>query len=202
MSKLIQTASAIALAAATTTAFAWYAAPYQPVAPSAEQHKALVEQQQAMMEQHDKAMREAFEAQRQFAEQQMAWADQARQAWPAVPAPSFAATPDFPAMPAMPEFGQYPNAPEFPKAPEFGQYPAMPESMEARLKELDSQREQLKQRIEERREAMKQWSEERRAQHPTRHIGEPLSRTFQDRPYPMMPQHQAQAPCEPSSQTR
>lgn len=172
MTKLIQAASAIALAAATTTAFAWYAAPYQPVAPTPEQHKALVEQQQAMMEQHDKAMREAFEAQRRFAEQQMAWADQARQSWPAFPAHPFATTPNFPERPAMPEFGQYPNPPEFPKMPEFGQYPAMPESLEARLKELDSQREQLKQQIEERRTAMKQWSEERRAQYPTRHLGE------------------------------
>jgi flagellar motility protein MotE (MotC chaperone) len=180
--KLIQAASAIALAAATTTALAWYAAPYQPMAPTLEQH-------QAMMEQHDKAMREVFEAQHRFAEQQMAWADQARQSLP-----------EFPAMPAMPEFGQYPSAPEFPKMPEFGQYPAMPESMDARLKELDSRREQMKQWSEERRAAMKQWSEERRAQHPTRHLGEPMSRAFHDRPYPM-PTHQAQAPAESSTQT-
>lgn len=189
--KLIQAASAIALAAATTTAFAWYAAPYQPVAPTADQHKALIEQQQAMLEQHDKAMREAFEAQRRFAEQQLAWADQNRPAWPA-----------FPERPAMPEFGQYPEAPEFPEMPEFGQFPAMPESLDARRKEMDAYREQTKQRIEERRAAMKQWSEERRAQHPTRHIGEPLSRAFPEHPYPMMPQHQAQAPAESSAQTR
>ncbi|MTW22460.1 hypothetical protein [Allochromatium palmeri] len=197
MSKLIKAASALALAAATTTAFAWYAAPYQPVAPSAEQH-------QAMLEQHDKAMRAAFEAQRQFAEQQMAWAEQARKSWPApeFPAHPFASTPEFPEMPPMPEFGQYPSAPEFPERPEFGQYPAMPESMDARLQELDSQREQLKQRIDERRAAMKQWSEERRAQHPTRHLGEPLSRAFPERPCPMTgPQYQAQAPVAPSTQT-
>jgi hypothetical protein len=172
--KLIQAASAIALAAAATTAFAWYAAPYQPVAPSAEQH-------QAMLEQHDKAMREAFEAQRRFAEQQMAWAEQARKSQPALefPAHPFAAMPDFPERPAMPEFGQYPSAPEFPKRPEFGQYPAMPESLDARRKEMDAYREQTKQRIEERRAAMKQWSETRRAQYPTRHLGEPLSQNTQ-----------------------
>lgn len=184
--KLIQAASAIALVAATTTAFAWYGAPYQPVAPTPEQHKALVEQQQAMLEQHDKAMREAFEAQRRFAEQQLAWADQNRPAWPA-----------FPERPTRPEFGQYPDAPEFPKMPEFGQFPAMPESMDARRKEMDAYREQAKQRIEERRAAMKQWSEERRAQHPTRHLGEPLSRA-----YPMPSQQQAQAPSEPATQTQ
>ena len=102
----------------------------------------------------------------------------------------------------MPEFGQYPEAPEFPEMPEFGQFPAMPESMEARRKEMDAYREQAKQRIEERRAAMKQWSEERRAQHPTRHIGEPLSRPFPEWTHPMMPQHQAQAPSESSTQTR
>jgi len=184
MSKLIQAASAIALAAATTTAFAWYAAPDQPVASNVDQHRALVEQ-------HEQAMREAFEAQRRFAEQQLAWADQNRPAWPAFPEP-----------PAMPEFGQYPGAPEFPKRPEFGQFPAMPESLEARCKEMDAYREQAKQRIEERRAAMKQWSEERRAAHPTRHLGEPLSRPFPEWTPPMMPQHQAQAPAESSTQTR
>ncbi|QGU32400.1 hypothetical protein [Thermochromatium tepidum] len=175
--KLIQAASAIALIATTTTSLAWYAAPYPATAPSADQFKALIEQQQAMFEQHDKAMREAFEAQRQFFEQQRAWFDRNRPAWLASPEP-----------PAAPEFGEYPKASELPKRPELGQFPAMPDSLEAHRREMDAYREQVKQRIEEHREAMKHWIEERRAEHPSRHLAK-------------LPQHQAQAPVESSTQT-
>ena len=178
MPKLIQAASALALAAATTTAFAWYAAPYS--APTQEQHKAMVEQQQAMMEQQTKAMREAFEAQRKFAEQQIAQFQEMQAKQPALapfPAHPFAAAPTFPEVPPVPEFGQYP---EMPKWPELGQFPsvpempsapaferpALPESVQERIKEMDAYREQARQQSEERRAAMKNWSEQRRAMHP------------------------------------
>ncbi|MGQ9659676.1 MAG: hypothetical protein ACUVQI_06760 [Thermochromatium sp.] len=181
MTKLIQTAFAIALTAAKTTAFAWQVAPYQPVVPTPEQHRALVEQQQAMLEQHDKALRAAFEAQRRFVEQQLTWAEQNQASWSAFPKP--------------------PAAPEFPKGPEFGQPPALPESIEAHLKEMDAYREQAKKQIEERREAIRQWSEARRAQSLTRHLGESQGHTLPERPLAMRPLHQAQAPAETTTQT-
>ena len=173
--KLMHTVAALALAATTTTTFAWYAAPYQPVAPGADP--------QTVMAQHDQAMRAAFEAQRQFAAQQMNQMPPppARPDFPARPA--FAAAPEFP---AMPPFGQYPAAPEFPPMPEFGQYPALPESFEARRKEIDAYRAQAKQRMEERRAAMQHWREARRAAY--------------ERAYPMPTQQQA--PATATTQTQ
>lgn len=110
MSKLIQVASAIALA---TTTGALFAAPPQALGMTQEQ-------QQAMVEQQSKAMEQAIAAQRQFIEQRAA------NFRPLTRHP-FAADHSFPEVPPMPEFGQYPNRPDMPPMPEFGQYPAMPE---------------------------------------------------------------------------
>lgn len=173
MSKIIQAASAIALAAATSTAFAWYgAAPYQPVAP-AQQQQAMAEQQRAMMEQHDQAMRDAFAARSQFAEQQLARSEQFQPQYRShpgfAPAP-FTNAPAFPEMAPMPEWRGYPEMPEMPTMPEFGQYPSMPEtafpsapdSMQERIAAMDAYRAESRKHMEERRAAMRKMHEERR----------------------------------------
>jgi len=232
MSKLTQAASAIALAAATTTAFAWYAAPYQPPVPTqeqqqamAEQQKVMAEQQRAMIEQQNKAMQQAFAAQQQFAKQQ---AEQFQKSQTQVPGPNsgspFAEAPAFPEMPPMPEMGQYPSMPEMPKMPEVGQfpampempaapafeYPALPESVQARIKEMDAYREQAKQQREERRAAMKSWNEQRRAMNPHYGFGRPMAEGAPGM-YPSVtpnalgapaPQQQATAPAAKATVTQ
>jgi hypothetical protein len=135
MSKLAQAASLIALAAAASSAGAWYNAPVAPVMTSemAEQHmQAISAQHEAMVEQQNKAIEQAMEAHRQMMEQRAA--DFARMpsgiesGFPEMPpVPEFARHPATPEMPAMPEFGRIPAMPEMPAMPEFGRIPAMPE---------------------------------------------------------------------------
>ncbi|EXJ15200.1 hypothetical protein [Imhoffiella purpurea] len=175
-------ASVIALAAASTTASAWYALPPYAVAPAMtpEQQLEVVEQQKAMMEQQAKAFEQAMEAQRQFAEQQADYFKPFAQNPETLgfPGHPYGAAPAFPEMPPMPELGQYPAFPEMPEMPEFGQYPEMPKAPEfgkapelpaavqKRIEEMDAYRAQAKQRMEEKRAAFKQMSEQRRAMHP------------------------------------
>jgi hypothetical protein len=135
MSKLVQAASLIALAAAASSAGAWYNAPVAPVMTpemAEQQMQAISARHEAMAEQQNKAIEQAMEAHRQMMEQRAA--DFARMpsgvesGFPEMPpVPGFARHPAMPEMPAMPEFGQIPAMPEMPAMPEFGQIPAMPE---------------------------------------------------------------------------
>jgi hypothetical protein len=132
MSKLVQAASIIALAAAASSAGAWYNAPVAPIMTpemAEQQMQAISAHHEAMAEQQHKAIEQAMEAHRQMMEQRAA--DFARMpsgidsGFPEMPpVPEFAQYPGMPEMPAMPEFGQMP---EMPAMPEFGQIPAMPE---------------------------------------------------------------------------
>jgi hypothetical protein len=184
MSKLIHAASIIALAAAASSASAWYNAPV--VTPEmAEQHmKAVSARHEAMAEQHMKGVDQAMEAHRRMIEQDAArfagMPSGAEHAFPEMPPmPAFGQYPTMPEMPATPELGQYPAMPEMPAMPELGQYPEMPELpsipgmqtpdapelMKTRLEQMDAQRAKLQQEMQERREAFKTSSEQRRAAH-------------------------------------
>jgi hypothetical protein len=135
MSKLAHAASLIALAAAASSAGAWYNAPVAPVMTpemAEQQMQAISAQHEAMAEQQNKAIEQAMEAHRQMMERRAA--DFARMpsgiesGFPEIPpVPEFAQYPVMPEMPTMPEFGQIPAMPEMPAMPEFGQIPAMPE---------------------------------------------------------------------------
>ncbi|SDW94564.1 hypothetical protein [Thiocapsa roseopersicina] len=192
MSKLVQAASIIALAAAASSAGAWYNAPVAPIMTpemAEQQMQAISAQHEAMAEQQHKAIEQAMEAHRKMMEQRAA--DFARMpsgidsgfpemppvpefaqypAMPEMPAmPEFGQIPAMPEMPAMPEFGQIPAMPEMPAMPEFGQIPelpAMPEFVKTRMDEMDAHRAKVQQGIQERRAAFKAESEQRRAQHP------------------------------------
>ncbi|QVL51163.1 MAG: hypothetical protein KFB96_12635 [Thiocapsa sp.] len=189
MSNLVQAASLIALAAAASSAGAWYNAPVAPVMTpemAEQQMQTISAQHQAMTEQQNKAIEQAMEAHRQMMEQRAA--NFARMpsgidsgfpemppvpefaqypAMPEMPAmPEFGQIPAMPEMPAMPEFGQIPAMPEMPAMPEFGQIPAMPEFVKTRMDEMDAHRAKVQQGIQERRAAFKAESEQRRAQHP------------------------------------
>jgi hypothetical protein len=132
MSKLVQAASLIALAAAASSAGAWCTDPVAPVMTpemAEQQMQGISARHEAMAEQHNKAIEQAMEAHRQMMEQRAA--DFARMpsgidsGFPQMPpVPEFAQYPAMPEMPAMPEFGEMP---EMPLMPEFAQYPAMPE---------------------------------------------------------------------------
>ncbi|RKT43279.1 hypothetical protein [Thiocapsa rosea] len=177
MSKLVQAASLIALAAAASSAGAWYNAPVAPVMTSEmaeQQMQAISAHHEAMAEQQHKAIEQAMEAHRKMMEQRAA--DFARMpsgidaGFPEMPPiPEFAQYPAMPEMPAMPEFGQIPAMPEMPAMPEFGQIPempAIPEFVKTRTDEMDAHRAKVQQGIQERRAAFKAESEQRRAQHP------------------------------------
>ena len=177
MSKLVQAASIIALAAAASSAGAWYNAPVAPIMTpemAEQQMQAISARHEAMAEQQHKAIEQAMEAHRQMMEQRAA--DFARMpagidsGFPEMPPiPEFAQYPGMPEMPAMPELGQIPAMPELPAMPEFGQIPerpAMPELVKTRMDEMDAQRAKVQQGIQERRAAFKAESEQRRAQHP------------------------------------
>jgi len=192
MSKLVQAASIIALAAAASTAGAWYNAPVAPVMTpemAEQQMQAISARHEAMAEQQHKAIEQAMEAHRQMMEQRAT--DFARMpsgiesGFPEMPpVPEFAQYPGMPEMPAMPEFGQIPAMPEMPAMPELGQVPAMPEMpamtefgripempavpefVKTRMDEMDAHRAKVQQGIQERRDAFKAMSEQRRAQHP------------------------------------
>ncbi|WP_296804680.1 hypothetical protein [Thiocapsa sp.] len=174
MFKLVQAASIIALAAAASSAGAWYNAPVAPVMTpemAEQQMQAISARHEAMAEQQNKAIEQAMEAHRQLMEQRAA--DFARMpsgiesGFPEMPpVPEFAQYPAMPEMPAMPEFGQIPAMPETPAMPEFGQIPAMPEFVKTRMDEMDARRAKVQQEIQERRDAFKAESEQRRAQHP------------------------------------
>ncbi|UHD18017.1 hypothetical protein [Thiocapsa bogorovii] len=135
MSKLVQAASIIALAAAASSAGAWYNAPVAPVMTpemAEQQMQASSARHEAMAEQRNKAMEDAMDAHRRIMEQHAAAFDrmpsEAAPAFPGFPpAPEFGQYPAMAEMPAMPEFGQYPAMPEMPAMPEFGQVPPMPE---------------------------------------------------------------------------
>lgn len=204
---MIQAASAIALAAATSSVFAWYAAPYQQPVMTQEQQQAMVEQQQAFMQQQTKAMQEAFEAQKKAAEEQMAKLQEMQGQYPAAPGfdPfAFPAAPAFPEMPSIPALGEYPAMPEMPAFPEIGQFPAapampefaaptLPSSIQDRMKEMDAYRAASQQRMEERRAAMKAMNEHRRAMRANRPFPYPT--------YGMMPAPQQQAAAPQDKQT-
>ncbi|EGV19762.1 hypothetical protein [Thiocapsa marina] len=189
MSKLVQAASLIALAAAASSAGAWCNAPVAPIMTpemAEQQMQAISARHEAMVEQQNKAIEQAMEAHRQMMEQRAA--DFARMpsgieagfpqmppvpefaqypAMPEMPAmPEFGQIPAMPEMPAMPEFGQIPAMPEMPAMPEFGQIPAMPEFVKTRMDEMDAHRAKVQQEIQERRAAFKAESEQRRAEHP------------------------------------
>lgn len=214
--KMIQAASAIALAAAASGAFAWYGVPYQPPVLTQEQQQAMAEQQQAFMEQQTKAMQDAFAAQQKMAEAQMEQLKQFQAQYPV--APGFETlpvppAPAFPEVPPMPELGQYPAMPEMPAFPEFGQYPsfpaapdmafpALPDSMQDRMKEMDAYRAESKKRMDERREAFKSMSEQRRAMRSGHSFGHP---TYGMGPGMMgapAPQQQAAAPAQKDTATQ
>jgi hypothetical protein len=132
MSKLVQAASIVALAAATSTAAAWYAAPQAPVMTpelAEQQMQAISAHHQAVAEQHAKAIEQAMDARRRMIEQQFAHADRMPSGteWAFPQVPEFGEYPAMPEMPAMPELGQFPAIPEMPAMPELGQFPAMPE---------------------------------------------------------------------------
>jgi hypothetical protein len=132
MSKLVQAASILALAAATSSAGAWYAAPVAPIMTpemAEQQMQAISAQHEAMAEQHVKAIEQAMNAHQKMIDQQTAQFAQ----WPAAPVAGplaghpFGTEPVFPELPPIPELGQYPAMPERPSMPEFGEIPAMPE---------------------------------------------------------------------------
>jgi hypothetical protein len=189
MSKLAHAASLIALAAAASSAGAWYNDPVAPVMTpemAEQQMQAISAQHEAMAEQQNKAIEQAMEAHRQMMERRAA--DFARMpsgiesGFPEIPPvpefaqypvmpemptmPEFGQIPAMPEMPAMPEFGQIPAMPEMPTMPEFGQIPAMPDFVKTRMDEMDAHRAKVQQGIQERRAAFKAESEQRRAQHP------------------------------------
>lgn len=148
MSKLIQAISMAALAAATSTAGAWYAAPFQAPAMTQAQQPAAVEQIAANFR---PLTGHPFGAGHAFPD--------------VPPMPEFGQYPNMPEMPPMPEFRQYPAMPEMPAVPAMGrERPVMPESFEARIKEMEARRAQAKQQMEERRAAIKSEQEQRRAQ--------------------------------------
>jgi hypothetical protein len=159
MSKLAHAASLIALAAAASSAGAWYNDPVAPVMTpemAEQQMQAISAQHEAMAEQRNKAIEQAMEAHRQMMERRAA---------------DFARMPSgiesgFPEIPPVPEFAQYPVMPEMPTMPEFGQIPAMPDFVKTRMDEMDAHRAKVQQGIQERRAAFKAESEQRRAQHP------------------------------------
>ncbi len=204
MSKIIQAASAIALAAATSSAFAWYGAPLcQPVVAPTQ------EQQQAMMEQHDQAIQEAFAARAHLAEQQTVNFGQFQ---PQHPGRHCFAQQPFAAMPPMPELGAHP---EMPAMPEFGQYPSMPkmafpsvpDSMQERIKEMDAYRAESLKRMEERRAAMQDMREQRRAIYPSHHFEHRMHNatpgwSMPATPCAAAPQQQAAAPTEQATTTQ
>jgi hypothetical protein len=169
MSKLIHAASIIALAAAASSASAWYNAPV--VTPEmAEQHmKAESARHEAMAEQHMKGLDQAMEAHRRMIEQDAArfagMPSGVDHAFPEMPPmPAFDRYPTMPEMPAMPELGQYPEMPEFPSIQGM-QTPEAPELMKTRLEQMDAHRAKLQHEMQERREAFKTSSEQRRAAH-------------------------------------
>ncbi|NEV62906.1 hypothetical protein [Thiorhodococcus minor] len=211
MSKMIKAASAIALAAATSSVFAWYAAPYQPPVMTQEQQQAMVEQQQAFMEQQTKAMQEAFEAQKKAAEERMAKLQDMQGQYPTAPGfePfAFPAAPAFPEMPQVPALGEYPAMPEMPAFPEIGRFPAapampelaapaLPSSIQDRMKEMDAYRAESQKRMEARRAALKAMSEQRRAMRANRPFPYPTYGTAPG----MMPAPQQQAAAPQDTQT-
>ncbi|MFB1486046.1 MULTISPECIES: hypothetical protein [unclassified Thiocapsa] len=135
MSKRVQAASLIALAAAASSAGAWYNAPVAPVMTpemAEQQMQSISAHYEAMAEQQNKAIEQAMAAHRQMMEQRAAELGRMPSGidsgFPELPpVPQFAQYPGMPEMPAMPEFGQIPAMPEMPAMPEFGQIPAMPE---------------------------------------------------------------------------
>jgi hypothetical protein len=185
MSKLTQAVSIVALAAAASTAGAWYAAPPAPAMTQAPQ-PAAVEQGATISR---PLANHPFGAGHAFPEVPPMPEFGQYPAMPEMPAfgqfpnrPEMPPMPAFgqhPAMPEMPTFGQFPNRPDMPPMPAFGQYPAlpempampfidserpaMPEAFEARIKEMEARRVQAKQQMEERRAAMKREREQRRA---------------------------------------
>lgn len=186
MSKLVQAASIIALAAVASTAGAWYNALPAPAMTSemAEQRmQALSAQYHAMAEQHAKAMEQATDAQRRMMEQRAAQFAAMPSGFesmsPEIPlVPAFASYPAIPEMPGMPELGQFPAMPEMPAIPELGLFPEMPdypgvhgmegqsasEHMKNRLDERDAYRAKVQQEMQERRAAFKAMSEQRRTE--------------------------------------
>jgi hypothetical protein len=173
MSKLVQAASIIALAAAASSAGAWYNAPVAPIMTpemAEQQMQAISAQHAAMAAQQNKAVEQAMEAHRQMMEQRAA--DSARMpfgidsGFPETAAlPEFGQIPAMPEMPAMPELGQYPAMPEFPSVPDM-QIAAINEFVKTRMEEMDAHRAKVQQGIQERRDAFKAMSEQRRAPHP------------------------------------
>jgi len=186
MSKLVQAASILALAAATSSAGAWYAAPVAPIMTPemAEQRmQAISAHHEAMAEQHVKAIEQSMNMHRKMMDQQTAQFAQ----WPSAPIagplaghpfgtePAFPELPpipelgQYPAMPehlSMPEFGEIPAMPEMPPMPEFGQYPEIPDFARIERRALPAAPEFLKTRLEERdahRAKVQQEAEERRA---------------------------------------
>ncbi|AFL75239.1 hypothetical protein [Thiocystis violascens] len=187
MSKLIQAASILALAAAASTAGAWYTAPPQASAMTQAPQPAAVEQG---AENFRPVTGRPFGAGHAFPDvppmpefgqypvmPEMPAFGQFpnRPDMPPMPAfgqfsnrPDMPPMPEFgqhPAMPEMPAFGQFPNRPDMPPMPEFGQYPAMPEMPEMN-RERPAMPEAFEARIKEmeaRRAQAKQQMEERRA---------------------------------------
>ena len=149
MKKFTHAASILALTLAASSAYAWYAPPYQAGAMTDEQKQAVADQQQAMAAQYAKAAEQAMATQqemaRRAAEQQAAYFAEmqknASQGAPEAPmvADPFAGNPfgpvtgrpDFPAMPEMPGFAdrEFPAMPEMPafEHPAMSEFPAMPE---------------------------------------------------------------------------
>ena len=188
MSKLIQAASILALAAAASTAGAWYAAPPQAPAMTQAPQPPAVEQGTANFR---PLTGRPFGAGHAFPDVPPMPEFGQYPAMPEMPAfgqfpnrpdmPPAPAFGQYPAMPEMPAFGQFPNRPDMPPMPAFGQYPAMPEmpavpamtrerpampeAFEARIKEMEARRAQAKQQMDERRAAIKSEQEQRRAQY-------------------------------------
>ena len=142
MKTILTLASVTALAAASMSATAWWAAPYAYPALTAEQQQAMVEQQTKAMEQMMAAHRQMVEAMhKRMPEQGFGpmgfpgdapfFADPWGQDSFSMPEmPGFGQFPAMPEMPEMPQLGQFPEMPElgqFPPMPELGQFPAMPE---------------------------------------------------------------------------
>jgi hypothetical protein len=156
MSKLVQAASIIALAAVASTAGAWYNAP--PAAAMTPE----------MAEQHAKAMEQAMDAQRRMMEQRAAqfaaMPSGPESMSPEIPpVADFASYPAMPEMPAIPELGPFPEMPDYPGLQGM-QGPSAPEHMKTRLDERDAYRAKVQQDMQERRAAFKAMSEQRRAE--------------------------------------
>jgi hypothetical protein len=154
MKTILTFASAAALAAATLSANAWWAVPYQPCnAPTAEQQKAMTEQQKAFAQKRQQAFEQMMAAQRKMAEQMAAqqaeMVKRAKANGYAPAADSFFAGPwgndrvgaspwgddafnDFGPMGAEPPFanpwaeGPFAGEPKMPQAPTFPDMPAPP----------------------------------------------------------------------------